>query len=171
MYKTKLRYKITSFIPHIKMFGENDINMGSPQRKIASHPASAPGATPLRGVGPAPGGHRADLQQIGRDAKIFASASGWYRAPYGIQRPMERRRSAVSDPRRTDTALIYSELVGTQKFLRPRPDGTTRRTATPRDNPSGSATTPQSAVPPGTVTPPVRLNFVNIFKIVLVRLK
>ena len=39
----------------------------------------------------------------------------------------ERRSSAVSDPHRMATALIYSKLVGTQKFLRPRPDGPTRR--------------------------------------------
>ena len=36
---------------------------------------------------------------------------------------MERRRSAVSTHCRTDTALISSKLVGTQKFLRPRPEG------------------------------------------------
>ena len=120
-----MRYKITSFIPHIKMFGENDINMGSPQRKIASHPASAPGATPLRGVGHARDGHRADLQQIGRDAKNFASASGWYRAPDGHTARQPLRQC----------------------------DDTAERRA------------------PGTVTPPARLIFVNIFKIVLVRLK
>ena len=73
------------------------------------------------------------------------------------------------------TALIYSKLVGTQKFLRPRPDGPTRRMgftvqwsdAAPGAD-AGNDTLP---IPQGGVSPPVRLNIVNIFKIVLVRLK